>query len=305
MRERWGTFSVRDHLTSAPFVSDVLMYDRLVIPVPPADHSQDEFWRQHQPDRLQQALDVLKIKTDKTDGFALIVPWDASKRDRFKNRMSVAAALATQHRSPEQQYYVDPFEMTRQLLKYEFQPALPLGVSKAWTVAAYTSADDYQRDVPLERRRQLAARIRHRFMTPSGSDPKHELLKRAVDLAARDDFRKKRARFYEWQEQIITSEISDEKAIEELEKQLRDYNDAILNAFNDAIYRYAFTAIPIGLSLAGAAIDGGLISLPIAGAIGLIEIARFWKFDRQPVIENGDFDAAAMIHDARAALPID
>ena len=34
MRERWGTYSVRDHLSDAPYVSDVLLFDRLVIPVP-------------------------------------------------------------------------------------------------------------------------------------------------------------------------------------------------------------------------------------------------------------------------------
>jgi len=41
MRERWGTFSVRDHVGDAPFVSEVLLYDRLVIPVPdPKDSCQ-------------------------------------------------------------------------------------------------------------------------------------------------------------------------------------------------------------------------------------------------------------------------
>lgn len=46
-RERWGTFSVRDHtseVTDAPFVSDVLLFDRLVIPTPPEDASNSDFW---------------------------------------------------------------------------------------------------------------------------------------------------------------------------------------------------------------------------------------------------------------------
>ena len=34
--ETWGTFAVDDHLGKRAFVADVLLYDRLVIPVPDA-----------------------------------------------------------------------------------------------------------------------------------------------------------------------------------------------------------------------------------------------------------------------------
>lgn len=183
MRERWGTFSVRDHMSDAPFVSDVLLYDRLIIPVPPKDKSPDdvEFWKKFEVERQQRCLNILKVKTEKEDGLALTVPWDTSKRGRFKNRMSVAPALATQKRSPEQTYYTDPFELTRQLIKDEFRPALPSGVSKAWTVTAFHSADAYRQEVAAgdpDRRRRLALRISHRFLTPAGSDPNHEILRR-------------------------------------------------------------------------------------------------------------------------------
>ena len=33
--EIWGTFSVKDHLRRRPFVAEVLLYDRLMIPRPP------------------------------------------------------------------------------------------------------------------------------------------------------------------------------------------------------------------------------------------------------------------------------
>src|SRR5580700_8177567 len=145
MRERWGAFSVRDHVSDAPFVSEVLLYDRLIIPVPADDSLAEVTWANNKwhPDLLHECLDVLKVKTEHVDGLALTVPWDASKEERFKSRMSMAAALATQQRFPEQPYYTDPFEMTRMLLKDEFRPALPPGVSKAWTVAAYPSAEAF------------------------------------------------------------------------------------------------------------------------------------------------------------------
>ena len=34
MREVWAAYSVRDHLGKKPFVADVMLYDRLVIPTP-------------------------------------------------------------------------------------------------------------------------------------------------------------------------------------------------------------------------------------------------------------------------------
>ncbi len=109
----------------------------------------------------------------------------------------MAAALATQRRDPEHTYYMDPFLMTRMLVKDEFRPALPPGVSKAWTVAAYPSAEAFRRDVStsdVDRKTQVALLLSHRFLTPIQSDPKHDMLKRAVDLAMTDAFRRKRSR---------------------------------------------------------------------------------------------------------------
>jgi hypothetical protein len=297
--------SVRDHISLAPFVTEVLLYDRLIIPVPP-DKDQDANWEQEwQPELLHKCLEILKVKTDETDGLALTVPWDQSKRERFQTRMSTAVALATQRRDPAQTYYMDPFQMTRALLKDEFRPALPRGVSKAWTVASYPSAEAFRADFsdPLrERKTRLAVSISHRFFVPSRSDPKHEMLRRAVGLSSSDEFRRKRARFYEWQEEIIQEEISDEKAIEELEQRLTDYNEATEKAFVDVAMRFAFTVIPV--ALAGAFAGGAEHGLLVAGATGLVQLARFWKFDRKPVIANGDLDAAAMVHDAEKVLRV-
>lgn len=305
MRERWGTFSVRDHLGESPFVSDVLLFDRLVIPVP--DASTTEFWRGYDPVRQEACLKVLGVKTNEKDGLALTVPWNASKRERFKSRMSTAAALATQQRTPDQAYYLDPFEMTRQLVKDEFLPALPTGVSKAWTVAAYASAhafrDETQATDP-QRRRKLASILTHRFLAPTGADPKQELLKRAVDLATTDAFRMKRSKFYEWQEEVIEEGITPGKAIEEMEERLKAYNAAINAAFKVTLQRYAFTVIPISIALGAAIIAGPMAGVVLAGSQGLVQLTRFYTLDRKPTIAGGDLDAAAMIHDAQQTLAL-
>jgi hypothetical protein len=291
----------------APFVSDVLLFNRLVIPVPPADRSADKFWEKFDPEQQRGCLKILKVKTDTQDGLALTVPWDDAKRERFENRMSHATAFATQRRSPEQPYYNDPFQMTRQLIKDEFLPALPKGVSKAWTVAAYRSSKAYGRELAKadpNRQRKLAALISHRFLTPSEPDPKHEILKRAVDLATSKGFSDKRAAFYAWQEGIIEQDIADDKAIEEMEGLLKQYNEATRKAFKNVLLKYAFTVIPIALGMTGAVIAGATTGLVLAGSDGLVSMAKFWTFDRKPLIEAGDLDGAAMIHDARKKLPL-
>ena len=60
--ELWGTFSVRDHLRERPFLAEVLLYDRLVIPIPPTEeHVEWERWEQNNwnPQRLKELLPVL------------------------------------------------------------------------------------------------------------------------------------------------------------------------------------------------------------------------------------------------------
>lgn len=306
MRERWGTFSVKDHKADAPFVSDVLLYDRLVIPVP-AGAEGEAYWNSQkwEPQGLQDCLDILGVRTDKTDGLAFAVPWDKSKRERFKSQMSTAAALASQERAPDRLYYMDPFEQTASLLRDEFLPALPKGVSKAWTVAAYNSLDLLEGDLSRrtsDRGARLAMSLRHHFFTPTGSDPKHEMLKRAVDLSNQDKFRSRRAKFYEWQEEIIEERISDEKAIEELDQRLAQYNETIKGAFRDTAVKFAFTVIPIILGVTGAVLEPNHSGVAIAAASGLVEMTRFVVFDRKPDISKGDLDAAAMAYDARKIL---
>ena len=306
MRERWGVLSVRDHLTEAPLVTEVLLYDRLVIPVPPDDAPPEKFWDEFDPELQTRCLEILGKKTDDTDGLALTVPWDHNKRARFTNKMSTAAALATQQRSPDQTYYIDPFKMTRDLIRDEFKPALPKGTSRAWAVAAFSSIQAYETTAVAigreARKQRLAAQIAHCFLTPTSPDPDQQLLQRAVDLSASDSFRRKRSKLYAWQESVLADDLSDDKAIEELEVRLKQYNAAVAKTFKDAQYKFAYTVIPIGMALAGAIASGAFQSTVLAGAAGLVTMARFAKFERAPKVDAGDLDGAAMIHDAQRLL---
>jgi len=311
MRERWGACSVRDHVSDAPLVSEVLLYDRLVVPIPdPAGKAvEEQRWIQAgwQPELQDRCLSILGTKTDESDGLALAVPWDADKQERFATRMSMSVALDTQRRESDAGYYLDPFRMTQTLLATDFKPALLSGMTKAWIVANYPATLAFNDDLGAANaggQVRLAAMIRHRFLTPREPDPNQELLKKAVELSSSPDFRKKRGALYRWQEQVIEDDVEEHRAVDEMEALVTEYNAAVARSFHRVIERFAFTVLPIGLGLAGALLGGALPGILLSSAGGLAGMTRFWRFDRRPVIDAGECSAAAMIHDARDVLPI-
>src|SRR4051812_19829867 len=83
--EVWGAYSVRDHLPDQAFAADVMIYDRLVVPVPPSrDTSRgDEEWRRWQgqgwkPERQQRLLSILGEK-------AYPLEWDDFRQNLWRD----------------------------------------------------------------------------------------------------------------------------------------------------------------------------------------------------------------------------
>jgi hypothetical protein len=276
------------------------LYDRLIIPYPPNVEERQRWGEQGwQPDRLEACLEILGDK-------AIRVSWDEYKRDNFKARYLAAqsANFDARNMAEFQQRNQDPYYLTRMLLGAEFLPKLPKGVSKVWAIAAYPSASafrqDYTEDTRKRRGEMLGLVLANRFLVPkaSGKSDK-DLLKQAVSLASRDDFREKRAKLYQWQESIIENDISDDKAVEEMDHYLEQYNNVVRKAVKEVYWKFAFTVIPIGLSIAGAS-----LVTPYMAAGAAVSIAKFVKFDRKPVIKAGECSAAAMFHDVRKSFKI-
>lgn len=88
-RQLWGCYAVSDHIVDRAFVADVLLYERLVIPVPPSDSpEQSRVWEKHwQPERQQRLLAIL-------GEIAYRVPWSEALRAEWHQRWSAATAAA-------------------------------------------------------------------------------------------------------------------------------------------------------------------------------------------------------------------
>ncbi len=83
------------------------------------------------------------------------------------------------------------------LLAHDFLPELPNDVVKVWALAAYPSFNAYQEDTNLEspeaQREKLAMVLTHQFLVPEDAGKSdEELLKKAVQLSHRDDFKEAR-----------------------------------------------------------------------------------------------------------------
>jgi hypothetical protein len=82
MREVWGAFAVNDHLRKRAFVADVLLYDRLLVPVPFTAKARAE-WRDNgwAPDALDRRLDVIEHHNPDA---VLRVPWTNKRSTRVR-----------------------------------------------------------------------------------------------------------------------------------------------------------------------------------------------------------------------------
>lgn len=85
-RQLWGCYAVNDHMQPRAFVADVLLFERLVIPVPPeGDPSALAAWDAWQPGRQQELLEIL-------GGIAYPIPWSSRLRQQFAAKWAASGS---------------------------------------------------------------------------------------------------------------------------------------------------------------------------------------------------------------------
>jgi hypothetical protein len=79
--ERWGALSVKDHIDPNELTANVLLYDRLVLPVV-AEHSE----RDERDDWAKAGWepDLQDSRLEQLDELAVQKPWDEHRRELFK-----------------------------------------------------------------------------------------------------------------------------------------------------------------------------------------------------------------------------
>jgi hypothetical protein len=142
----------------------------------------------------------------------------------------------------------------------------------------------------------LALVFAQRLAVPEEEDA-DKALAHAIELSSDEAFREHRMDLYKWQHEVIESGFSSERALSDLDKKVRKYNEHVQLATKKVYYKYAFTIANIGIGLARATAGD-----PLALASGILAIAQFATFDRKPVLQPGTNGPAAMFHDVQSHL---
>jgi hypothetical protein len=289
--ERWGALSVRDHRDLEGMVTNVLLYDRLVVPEP-ADAAERERWTKQlwDPELLGKTLDQL-------GDLAIRKPWDERRQAAYRNALESARAVSVDADNIVRET-VDPvsYRMTRMVLAQEAVVDLPAGVTRVDVVAAFNSAKSAGAEFSINKTNAPAGAVllRHEVAVPAvAANP--DALQQAIGLSRDREFQDKRRDFYDWQTRLLEGNVDSNVIGAELRELVEGYNRAVEKAVRKVNRKFVFVIGSIAVSLAGAVIS--MNPLPAVGA--LITFVSFATLDGKPAIDPGRYRAAAMFHDAR------
>ena len=288
--ERWGSLSVDDHVDTEALAANVLLYDRLVIPVMTGQPDLDEhaYWISKGWDPELQLS-----RMDQLGDLGVPRPWNKARRDAYQTR--VEALKAEQHDAA----HIDHKQVTRMVLAQEKVISKPPGVEGVAVVAAYNSLSALTQDFPVaDVKDHVAAQAYSLSRRLAVRDlPADVLVREAVKLSSDKDFRRRRSDLFDWQELAAARQWSPQETVERISDMSDRYNARVREAFGTVRWRFAFTLFGIGIGFA----TGGPIG---AGAAAALSLVQFVKLDRKPAIEAGSTQPAAMFHDIETRLGI-
>jgi hypothetical protein len=234
----WGTFSVKDHVREGAFVAEALMYDKLVVPVPPRRGIGDakqrseaeaewERWKNEKwdPARQTQLLGIL-------GDLAVPVEWDKQWQAEWLSIFQSTRRTATEFLARNL-----AFQVTGSVL-LKLTPAMATGVI---AVAPYDSLDQLNKDLGIQRRpltgaelekgshlpgNSLTAIVGREFLVPEDPDKDDfQLLADAVSVAKSEGYREARTALHLWLKKFLTRKnetdaVSIAIAVEEMEKHI-------------------------------------------------------------------------------------
>lgn len=265
-RELWATYSVGDHREPRGLAADILLFDRLVFPVPMTytlgrlldpdepdtpkarrevvwteDPAEWKRWECNgwEPARQKRLLRLLEPVVRR-------IPWDDEHQARWLEQSTKAAAAGT----PDWAFQNTRLVLTSDLPKY-VEGLEAIG-------PAYRSLDDIERDFGISRAGgrvdlpagALATVFGWEFLAPDIEDATDEaVLKDVVAFVdGNDELRDSRARFTAWQQDFLRDGLTDRESIERALKkgrELLEQEQTVVNKLQvKKRARYAFRLIP-------------------------------------------------------------
>ena len=318
-RRLWGCYSVRDHKEPRAFVADLLLYDRLVVPVPAEkDLGQwtDRGWEPKRQGRLLEAADP----------FIERVVWDDDLREQFSDRFSAAVAAAEVDSIGRRAAGIDAWELTRQMISEQIRGDVldnaPDGDVRA--VSVYAKPDRFDREwrvdavFPFVHRervvtpghlremrepaaaglQELAHLVVTRLVVPDDGRDDVEVLRKTVSLLKREDVSARRAEFQAVLGRFYAEGLKDETMVGEIEDLLIAYNAELRKNANKTKARAAIQMATFAESAAA------LWAPPVALAVGPTTAAGEAVIKRHygDAPPNPVVGAVTLLAEAQAAL---
>lgn len=273
-KEYWGTFSVKDHCADRAFVTDVMLYDRLVIPVPA--NGKDAKWAEKGWEPKKQE-ELLKILGDR----AVRVEWNDNTEERWARRFEAGKSVGR-----------DTEAWALQYSRTELTKDLPSHVTGVEAVSAFQSVDELEAGLGMHAvdtdrillpPGAVTAILAHEFLVPDEPGWSHQdLLRAAMDLSSEPHFRRKRANLWRWQwdyvdgELVVTDRAAIDSALEEMQELVAEERRELEKSKLHLASKYAFL---IGsLTVAAMTIAAAPVALPalaIAGAGVFVSVGQF------------------------------
>jgi hypothetical protein len=319
-RELWATYSVKDHLQPRALAADVMLFDRLVFPVPeegsfpensgPPDARGPVEWKQNpaewarweqekwDPEAQERLLVLLKPVIRK-------VSWGSAGQTH--DQYSTEAAKLAAQGVPDYAFVATRTTLTRDLPTYVSGLA---GLGPAYRTVKEIEREfgigkgDAKRTLPGG---ALPTVLAWEFVGPDPDDKglsPEQLLGETVAFVTSDaEFRKRRTAFIEWQQKFLSDGTTDLESIHQAVEEMRELLEAAKTAANQLtvrkIARNAFRIAPsaLGLAAAFAGVPGG-VELAAGGAflsVGAIAVdEKVFKS-----AEQGQPLLTGFVHDAR------
>jgi hypothetical protein len=269
--ERWGSLSVADHNDVSALTANVLLYDRLVIPMYTESDDRDElaYW-----DKMGWHPEVQIVRRKQLGELAIECAWDKNKREYYSDRYKAALQINSEANG----------EMTTRLLLAMDKYPLPKGVNHADIFVGYDSEQSSFKEIPrseaiydeLKSESRIGVLIAHEFWVPNIANPE-ESLQEAINLSKESEFRNKRSDLYDFQMNCLSRGMSPKAVVAELRDRNLEMVDYLQKQKIPLQKKAAFM-----LAQTLASVIAGSFSAPFGAIGGLISLWQFAKFDIKP-----------------------
>lgn len=319
-RQLWGCYAVNDHLQKNAFVADALLFERLVIPVPPqGDPEALQPWEENwQPAQQRELLDIL-------GGIAYQVPWSSVLRGQFQKEWATLEldAVADEQRqfpgnvSPEAamltgallgrdlakkmlgqadvqalSVYADPLKFDKE---WYFSSRWPFVGRRKWAVADKPYYE-VEKEVAANEYGLAKLLVAHFAIPATPGRSGQDLLKEAVDLASEPEMVAWRKGYHAWIADMAPRGLSNETLVREMKEHVAAYNAAATRKKRAVAVTQSATVLGAGAGMSSAIVGGvplGMVAATPFAVVGDVVANRLQGEAPQESIAAGALIAEA------------